>query len=90
MPPADHPDPPTRNQRPYFVLCAVVALLSAGSLVYSETRAMAWAEGFHLLAAQMIKAGNKPYLDFCFPQTPLNAYWNAGWLPRSPPHWSSV
>ncbi len=41
---------------------------------------MAWDEGFHLLAAQLIKAGNKPYLDFCFPQTPLNAYWNAGWM----------
>ena len=26
-------------------------------------------------------AGGKiPYLDFCFPQTPLNAYWNAGWM----------
>jgi len=80
MPPVKQSDPPTRNQAQYLVLCAVVALLSAGLLVYSQTRAMAWDEGFHLLAAQLIKAGNKPYLDFCFPQTPLNAYWNAGWM----------
>jgi hypothetical protein len=47
---------------------------------YSLTQALAWDEGFHLLAAQLIKAGKTPYLDFCFPQTPLNAYWNAGWM----------
>jgi hypothetical protein len=69
-----------RRQKPYVWLCGLVALLSAGLLVYSQTKAMAWDEGFHLLAAQLIKAGKKPYLDFCFPQTPLNAYWNAGWM----------
>ena len=37
-------------------------------------------KAFHLLAAQLILAGKKPYIDFCFPQTPLNAYWNAGWM----------
>ena len=26
------------------------------------------------------KAGKTPYLDFFFPQAPLNAYWNAGWM----------
>jgi 4-amino-4-deoxy-L-arabinose transferase-like glycosyltransferase len=41
---------------------------------------LAWDEGFHLLAAQLIKSGKRPYVDFCFPQTPLNAYWNAGWM----------
>jgi hypothetical protein len=55
-------------------------LLAAGLLIYSQTKALAWDEGFHLLAAQLIKAGKRPYLDFCFPQTPLNAYWNAGWM----------
>jgi hypothetical protein len=49
-------------------------------LVYSQTAAFAWDEGFHLLAAQLIKSGRRPYLDFCFPQTPLNAYWNAAWM----------
>ncbi len=46
-------------------------------IVYSATFAYYGDEGFHLLAAQLIRAGKKPYLDFMFPQTPLNAYWNA-------------
>jgi hypothetical protein len=58
-----------------------VSLLAAGLLVYSQTiYSFAWDEGFHLLAAQLIKSGKRPYLDFCFPQTPLNAYWNALWM----------
>jgi 4-amino-4-deoxy-L-arabinose transferase-like glycosyltransferase len=69
-----------RRQNSYLWLCGVVTLLFAGLLVYSQTQALAWDEGFHLLAAQLIKAGKRPYLDFCFPQTPLNAYWNAGWM----------
>lgn len=62
------------------VLCGVAALLFIALLVYSLTHAFAWDEGFHLLAAQLIRAGKRPYLDFCFPQTPLNAYWNALWI----------
>ncbi len=49
-------------------------------LVYSQTLAFVWDESYHLLAAQLIGAGRIPYIDFCFPQTPLNAYWNAGWM----------
>lgn len=63
-----------------FLLYGAVATLAAVLLVYSETKAFTWDEGFHLLAAQLIKHGQQPYLDFCFPQTPLNAYWNAGWM----------
>lgn len=59
---------------------ALVALVAAGLGVYSQTRAFAWDEGFHLLTAQLIGRGERPYLDFCFSQTPLNAYWNAGWM----------
>ncbi len=77
---SDQSNPSIRRQRAFLWLCGAVALLSAGLLVYSQTRALAWDEGFHLLAAQLIKAGKTPYLDFCFPQTPLNAYWNAGWM----------
>jgi 4-amino-4-deoxy-L-arabinose transferase-like glycosyltransferase len=58
---------------------ALVAALSVALLAYAVTRAFVWDEGFHLLAAQLIAAGKRPYLDFCFPQTPNNAYWNA-WL----------
>jgi hypothetical protein len=51
-------------------------------LVYSQTLSFTWDETFHLLAAQLILRGKVPYLDFCFPQTPLNAYFTAAcmWL----------
>ena len=58
----------------------VLSLYSAVFLVYAETWAFTADEGYHLLAAQLIAAGRTPYIDFCFPQTPLNAYWNAGWM----------
>jgi hypothetical protein len=61
-----------------FILCA--ALVGGGLLLYSQTLAFAWDEGFHLEAAQLIVSGKKPYLDFLHAQTPLNAYWNAIWL----------
>ena len=66
-----------RERRPlYAVLAAFAALLIA----YSQTWAYTGDEGFHLLAAQLIRHGMRPYLDFCFPQAPLNAFWNAGWM----------
>jgi 4-amino-4-deoxy-L-arabinose transferase-like glycosyltransferase len=60
-----------------IALGAVVALIGAGLIVNSQTIAFAWDEGFHLLAAQLIAHGRRPYLDFCFAQSPLNAFWNA-------------
>jgi hypothetical protein len=65
---------------PYLILCAVVLMIAAGLIVYSQTYSFANDEGFHLVAAQLIGAGKRPYIDFFFPQTPLNAYWNAGWM----------
>ena len=61
-------------------LYAIWGVLTAGLMVYAQTLAFTVDEGFHMLAAQLIKAGMRPYLDFCFPQTPLNAYWNALWM----------
>jgi 4-amino-4-deoxy-L-arabinose transferase-like glycosyltransferase len=61
-------------------LYAIWGVLTAGLLVDSQTVAFTADEGFHMVAAQLIKAGMRPYLDFCFPQTPLNAYWNAFWM----------
>ena len=69
-----------RKTSPFLPLCGVVVAIFAVLLVYSQTAAFTWDEGFHLLAAQLIRHGKRPYLDFCFPQTPLNAYWNAGWM----------
>ena len=52
-------------------------VIAVGLVVYSQTVSFDWDEGFHLLAARLINAGRRPYLDFLFAQTPLNAYWNA-------------
>src|SRR5271155_3921160 len=49
-------------------------------MVYAQTVAFAWDEGFHLLAAQLILRGKQPYIDFFHAQTPLYAYWNAFWM----------
>lgn len=58
-----------------FVIAAIVA--GVGLLLYSQTSAFTGDEGFHLLAAQLIDKGRRPYIDFAFPQTPLNTYANA-------------
>jgi len=64
----------------WLILCATTAVIGCGLLIYSLTYSFYWDEGFHLLTAQMINRGNRPYIDFFFPQPPLNAYWNAAWM----------
>ncbi|HZS54079.1 MAG TPA: hypothetical protein VFA65_06730 [Bryobacteraceae bacterium] len=59
---------------------AATALISAALMAYALTIGFVWDEGFHVIAAQLINRGKTPYIDFCFPQTPLNAYWNAAWM----------
>lgn len=76
--------------RPWSLLWAILLLISAGLFVYAETLAFVWDEGFHVVAAQFIAWGKTPYIDFLFPQTLLNAYFNAGVL-RSVGHsWRAV
>jgi hypothetical protein len=70
----------TDRRGPYLWLCGVLSVYAALFLIYSETWAFTWDESYHLLAAQLMDAGRRPYIDFCFPQTPLNAYWNAAWM----------
>ncbi len=84
--------PPDRegSRYSYLILCVVVLLMTAGYVVYSQTWAFAWDEGFHMLTAQLIKDGRLPYIDFFFPQAPLNAYWNAEWLRRFGDRWRMV
>jgi hypothetical protein len=77
---ADSLNPARAGRRAFFLLFATGLLLTIGLLVYSQTMGFVWDEGFHLVAAQLILAGKRPYIDFCFPQTPLNAYWNAAWM----------
>ncbi len=69
-----------RSQKPYWILLGVILLLGAGLMIYAQTDAFAWDEGFHVLAAQLITRGKRPWIDFNFSQTPLNAYWNAFWM----------
>ncbi len=76
-----------RGARGFYLAFAIVA---AGLLVYAETLAFHWDEGFHILTAHLIDAGKRPYLDFFFPQTPLNAYWNAAWMRMFGPSWRAV
>jgi hypothetical protein len=76
-----------RNQKSYWILAGVITLLAAGLEFYAQTDAFAWDEGFHLLTAELITRGKRPYLDFNFSQTPLNAYWNAFWMTVFEPSW---
>jgi hypothetical protein len=71
-------------------LVAVLALITAGLLVYSQTGAFTADEGFHILTAHLIRSGKKPYLDFVFPHTPLNAYLNAAWMGIFGESWRAV
>ena len=67
-------------------LAAIAALM----LWYSQTRAFSWDEGYHLLAAKLVKDGKRLYLDFCFPQPPLNTYWNAAWMRVFGESWRAI
>jgi len=68
----------------------VLAAISALLLVYAVTRAFVWDEGYHLIAAQQISEGKLPYIDFCFPQTPLNAFLNAGIIKVFGQNWRAI
>jgi hypothetical protein len=72
--------PVSRGQKSYWVVMGVVGLLAVGLMIYAQTDAFVWDEGWHLLAAQSITRGKRLYLDFNYSQTPLNAYWNAFWF----------
>src|SRR5260370_40235584 len=70
----------------------LVAAVPIGALLlwYSQTRAFSWDESYHLLAAQLVAHGKRPYLDFCFPQPPLNTYWNAMWMRIVRESWHAI
>jgi hypothetical protein len=67
-----------------------MATYLAGLLVYSQTLAYTGDEGFHFLADQLIRAGMRPYLDFCYPQASLNNYWNAMWMALFGEGWRAI
>ena len=76
--------------KPSVLLWGVLLLISSGIFIYSQTMAFVWDEGFHLVAAQLIAWGKKPYIDFIFPQTLLNAYFNAAVLRSIADNWKAV
>ena len=73
----DRKEPAAELRAELRVLWPAAGVLLVGIIAYSQTLALAWDEGFHLLAAQLILRGKRPYLDFLHPQTPLYAYFNA-------------
>ena len=77
-PPQESPVPRPRKQ--YAIVCAAFALTAAIIATYGETTACAFDEGFHMLAAQLVKQGRRLYVDFFFPQAPLNVWWNTAWM----------
>jgi hypothetical protein len=79
--------PIQRGDRSRQALWAVVFALQAGLLVFSQTLAGYGDEGQHLVGAQLINAGKRPYLDFFFPHDPLYAYMNAFCLRMFGPSW---
>jgi hypothetical protein len=68
------------SNKPLTLLISVIALLTTGLVIFSQTKAFHEDEGYHLLTAHLINQGERPYLDFVFPQPPLNAYLNAAWM----------
>jgi hypothetical protein len=67
-----------------------MALYLAGLMVYTQTLAYTGDEGFHFLTDQLIRAGMRPYLDFCYPQASLNNYWNAMWMGVFGESWRAI
>lgn len=65
-------------------------MLCAGLLVYSQTLAYFGNEGFYLLAAQLVLAGKRPYVDFFYQHAPLGAYLTAGWMALVGNSWRSA
>jgi hypothetical protein len=81
----------TGPRRPaYRWLLGAMGVYLAGLLVYSQTRAYTGDEGFHFLTDQLIRAGMRPYLDFCYPQASLNNYLNALWMNVFGESWRAI
>lgn len=71
-------------------LWVLLAALSLGLLTFALTAAPPWNEGLHLVAAQLIRAGKRPYLDFFYQHPPLYTYLNAAWMGVFGDSWRSA
>src|SRR5271157_5438913 len=91
MPSMDQFAEPAGRERPaYRWLLGAMAAYLAGLMVYTQTLAYTGDEGFHFLTDQLIRAGMRPYLDFCYPQASLNNYWNAMWMGVFGESWRAI
>jgi hypothetical protein len=73
-----------------LILYGAVAALAAGLLVFSQTAAYSADEGFHLVAAQLVRAGRRLYLDFFYQHPPLYPYVVAAWMRAFGESWRSA
>src|SRR5438132_7044256 len=80
----------TSSTQGRLLLFAALAPVVAGLMTFSQTLAWYGDEGMHLLAAQLVNAGKRPYLDFFYQHPPLYAYVTAGWLKVFGDSWRSA
>jgi hypothetical protein len=73
-----------------LLLSTVIALPAAGLAAFSQTISWYGDEEYHLLAAQLIDAGKRPYVDFFYNHTPLYIYLTAAWMQLFGETWRSA
>ena len=78
------------NSRKSILFYAVVAMSIVGIFAFSQIGSCYGDEGFHLLAAQLIMAGKKPYIDFFYQHPPLHIYVTAAWMSVFGDNWRSA
>jgi hypothetical protein len=78
------------ERRGTWAFWLLILAIAAFAAFYAVTRAFVWDEGYHLMAAQGIALGKLPYLDFCFPQTPINAFVNAAIIRLFGQYWQPI
>lgn len=69
---------------------AVVSISIGVIFAFSQLGTCYGDEGFHLLAAQLVMSGKKPYLDFFYQHPPLYIYLTAGWMSVFGDTWRSA
>jgi len=68
----------------------IIGSLTVGLVAYSQSVAYFGNEPFHLLAAQLIKSGETPYLDFFYQHPPFFALLISVWMRLFGENWRSV
>lgn len=71
-------------------LYALLASLSLGLVAFAVAADPPWNEGFHLVAARLILAGEKPYVDFFYQHAPIHIYLTAAWMRLFGENWRSA